>query len=333
MTFRFLDRDVATGAPACLQIPVCTMASGHRLTLPVHVLPGRRSGPAVLICAGSHGEELWSSEFVRRVADYAQELAFDYAGTLLLAPVLSPHSFEAGMRNTPFDHHNLNRVFPGGAPGSGWYSELVARAISQQILPAADIVFDYHGGGSDTVIRYHYTAPPSSDRNRRVHAVALASGAEVLWEVEETRSTLTTTAEGLGKLCVVPEVGGGGQITDAGSFDRALAELANMLRVLEVIPGEVEAKRPRIVVRSGRAVRPAHGGTFVPTVGLEVLGKSVPKGTVLGRVVSPYSFELLDELVAPYERSEIMQVRNRISRVHPGDYAYIVGDGDSGYEP
>jgi uncharacterized protein len=71
----------------------------------------------------------------------------------------------------------------------------------------------------------------------------------------------------------------------------------------------------------------------VPVVGLEVLGKSVPGGTVLGRVHSPYDFSVLDECVAPFARTEMMQVRNRISKVHPGEYAYIIGDGDTGYAP
>jgi hypothetical protein len=58
----------------------------------------------------------------------------------------------------------------------------------------------------------------------------------------------------------------------------------------------------------------------------------VPKGTLLGRIVSPQSFAELDRIVAPFEQTEIMMVRDRISKVHPGDYAYIVGDGASGYE-
>jgi len=49
-------------------------------------------------------------------------------------------------------------------------------------------------------------------------------------------------------------------------------------------------------------------------------------------VVSPYTFEELHRLVAPYPKTEVMQVRNRMSKVHPGEYAFIVGDGESGYQ-
>jgi hypothetical protein len=333
MTFRFQDREVRTGHPEHVHFPVAVTAAGAEIRIPLHIVPGQRSGPAVLLCAGSHGEEVWSTEFLRRVHGDLHERDFDFAGTILLAPVLSPTSFEAGPRHTPFDYHNLNRIFPGQPAGAGWFTEMIADVITREILPAADIVLDYHGGGTDTSIRYQYTVPPGDTHYHPVHDVALASGAEVLWEVSETRSTLTTEVTKAGKVAIIPEIGGGGDLCDEAMFDRGLASLANMLRVLDVFPGEVDAAAPRIVVRKGRAVRPRHGGLFIPEVGLDTLGTSVPEGTVLGKVVSPYTFEMLDELTAPYPKTEIMQVRNRISRVHPGDYAFIVGDGESGYTP
>lgn len=331
MNFDFEGVEVRVGAPADFRIPVCTMASGHELTISLHVVPGTRRGQTILVAAGSHGEEVWSSEFVRRTRTWLEELDYDFAGTILLAPVLSPHSYELGIRNTPFDFHNLNRVFPGNEPGLGWYTEMIAHVIATSILPRADVVFDYHGGGADTVIRYHYTAAPTTDANRKVHEVALASGAQVLWEVNETRSTLTTHASTLGKLCIVPEVGGGGVADWEGSFGVALAELANMLTTLGIMEQPRDVRKARILVRRGSSVRPRHGGVFVPDVGADALGTSVEGGTLLGRVYSPHTFEFLDELRAPYPRTELMQVRTRVSRVHPGDYAYIVGDGESGY--
>ena len=142
---------------------------------------------------------------------------------------------------------------------------------------------------------------------------------------------MSNCGDALGKLCFVPEIGGGGLILDEGYFEKAYQDLLNMLRVVEVVKGKPDLSRARIVVKKGSSLRPKHGGTFEPVCGAEIIGTSVRKGTVLGRVVSPYSFEVLDEIVAPFDKTEIMQVRNRISKVHPGEYAYIIGDGDSGY--
>jgi len=99
------------------------------------------------------------------------------------------------------------------------------------------------------------------------------------------------------------------------------------------VKGTPQRNRARVVVRTGTTLRPVHGGTFVPVCGTEMLGKSVPKGTLLGQVVSPYNFSVLDELRAPFEETELMQIRDRISKVQPGEYAYIIGDGASGYRP
>ncbi|WP_210490878.1 succinylglutamate desuccinylase/aspartoacylase family protein [Microvirga antarctica] len=332
MTFAWDGIAVGPSNTAHFEVPVCTMASGHKLALSVHAVTGSRPGPVSLVACGSHGEELWSSEFCRRLRDYLVNDGYDFAGTILLAPVLNPHSFASGTRNTPIDLHNLNRVFPGSKPGKNWFTDMLAGVIADKILPKADFVFDYHGGGSDTVIHYHYTVDPKlSSRHALVHDVALASGAEVLWEHNEQRGTLSNCADDMGKTAFVVEVGGGGEILDSGSFDRAYGGFLNMLRVIEVVRGTPNLSRARVVVTKGTTVRPSNGGTFVPVSGLEILGKTVAGGTVLGRVISPYTFEVLDELIAPFDKTEIMQVRNRISKVHPGEYAYIVGDGATGY--
>ena len=332
MTFKWDGTEVARRSKAYFEVPVCTMASGYKLALPIHVITGQRPGPSVLISCTSHGDEFWSAEFCRRIYHFLVDSDHDFAGTMVLAPVLNPHSFESGDRNTPIDLHNLNRVFPGSEADSNWFTDALAKAIADRILPQVDIVLDYHGGGSDTVIHYTYTADPeASEYNRRVNEIAMVSGAEVLWEHFEARGTLTNCAEQMGVLAVVPEIGGGGLILDLAYFDKAIADMVNMLRVVEVFSGALTHDAPRVVVRKGRTVRPAHGGTFIPEVGLEVLGKTVPEGTLLGRVVSPYTFEELHRLVAPYPKTEVIQVRNRVSKVHPGEYAFIVGDGDSGY--
>jgi len=333
MSFVWDGTTVGASATARFEIPVCVMASGHRLTLPVHVITGNRSGPTTLIACTSHGDELFCTDYARRLLGYLVRDGHDFAGTILIAPVLNPSAFESGTRNTPIDYHNVNRVFPGSPAGKNWFSDMLAGVIAERLLPRADMIFDYHGGDGNTVIHYQYTLDPTvSEANRIVHAVALASGAAVLWEHRESRGTLTNCGEALGKLCFVVEYGGGSFLNEA-CFEKCYHDLLNMFRVVEIANGAPESHRARIVVRKGTTMRPRHGGIFVPVCGTATIGSRVSGGTVLGRVVSPYDFEVLDELIAPFEKTELMQVRDRISKVHPGEYAYIIGDGDSGYTP
>ena len=43
-------------------------------------------------------------------------------------------------------------------------------------------------------------------------------------------------------------------------------------------------------------------------------------------MVSPYTFETLEEIRAPFERSLMILLRGAITKVHPGDYAYMVAE-------
>lgn len=69
-----------------------------------------------------------------------------------------------------------------------------------------------------------------------------------------------------------------------------------------------------------------NGGLFVPEVGFDRLGKTVKGGTVLARVISAHTFEELDVFKAPFEDTVMIMMRGELSRVNPGDYAYILGD-------
>ncbi len=49
-------------------------------------------------------------------------------------------------------------------------------------------------------------------------------------------------------------------------------------------------------------------------------------GTVLAHIVSPYTFEILEEVTAPYDRNLLFHVRYHDGRVNPGEYVFQCGD-------
>jgi hypothetical protein len=73
-------------------------------------------------------------------------------------------------------------------------------------------------------------------------------------------------------------------------------------------------------------IRPRLGGMLYPEIGLDQLGKEVRGGTLLGRVVSPYTFETLEEIRAPFDRGYMILLRGGMMRVNPGDYGYMVAN-------
>jgi len=325
MAVSFLGEAIADRQVKVVRIPVCRLASGAELTIAVHVLRGAGDGPTVGIVSAHHGEELFTTELMRRLRGML--LRSQFRGTVLMVPCANPASFEAGTRNTPIDMHNLNRVFPGDA--AGWLTDKIAAAIWKNFVPSIDALIDYHCGGVDTEIHYTYTMDASTPIGRRVHELALLGSARVLWRADGPAGSLAREVVRRGIPAVILEVGGGPSF-GTNLMDRGLEAAERILRKLGVVDGPIGTAEPRIVVRKGGALRPSHGGLFIPEVGHEVLDGTVPGGTILGRVLAPDTFEELEAIRAPYPRTAVMMVRSRISKVHPGEYAYIVADEGSG---
>lgn len=326
MVFEMAKQRVGTGESGIVRIPVCTMADTHELTLAVHVIDSGRPGPTVAAVATHHGDEVFTVELLRQLD--AEMRRTEFRGTLLIMPLANPYAFAAGTRNTPVDLHNLNRVFPGNP--DGWFTDILADAIWTNLIPKIDALIDYHCGGTDTCIHYTYTLSPETAFGRQVHELALLGSAEVLYETEHPAGSLAGLTSSQQIPSVILEVGGGVAFgTDY--LDRGLAATKRILMKLGMLDGTPEQGPARIVCRKGGSVRPHHGGLFQPEVGLDLLGKSVSGGTVLGRVISPATFEELEVITAPYPRTEVMMVRSRMGKVEAGEYAYILGDGESGY--
>ena len=65
---------------------------------------------------------------------------------------------------------------------------------------------------------------------------------------------------------------------------------------------------------------------LAPAVGFDHLNKTVPQGTLLAQILSPLTLEVIEEIVAPCEQTVFLNMRGYATKVHPGDYAYILGD-------
>jgi hypothetical protein len=59
----------------------------------------------------------------------------------------------------------------------------------------------------------------------------------------------------------------------------------------------------------------------------ERLGASVAESTELGRIVDPYTFQVLEVVEAPFDPSLLVLVREPVTKVDPGDYGFMVANG------
>jgi predicted deacylase len=297
------------------QIPVTMLASGRELFLPLHRLEGRTAGPTLGLSAVVHGDEPLTNEIVRRVLESIDPA--ELRGTILAVPVANPLAFEALTRHTPIDQLDMNRNFPGN-PG-GWLSEQIAHVLATRFVAQLDVHVDLHTGGIFPTVDYVYIF----DRSREL---SIAFGSTFLFEPSQPyQGTFAVPAAQKGIPFFTAEVGGG-SFLDAHYIEHGVRGVMNVMRQLRMIDGEVVRPPTQTVVTEMAVIRPRVGGVLYPEVGLDMLGKEVAGGTLLGRVVSPYTFETLEEIRAPFERGVMILLRGALMRVHPGDYGYMVAN-------
>jgi predicted deacylase len=298
-------------------IDVTTLASGMPLRLPLHRIVGAQPGPALGITASIHGDEYLPIEVVRQIV--TQMDPTQLRGTILAMPVANPLSFEAQTRNVPIDMLNLNRVFPGDR--DGWLTEILAAVITEKFVPQIEYLIDLHAGGAQPTVDYEYILNDEG--------MSRAFGFPVLYRPSKLYGGTLSDAALPRVHNIVVEMGGG-MLANDSYIERGVRGVYNVLRYLKMLPGEPEVPEKQTVITEMRVMRPHLGGLLYPGVTLKDINQIVPRDTLLGTVISPYTFETLEEMRAPFEKTLMILLRGAITKVHPGDYAYMVANGDAG---
>jgi hypothetical protein len=294
--------------------PITTLASGFELGLTIHVVQGSRPGPTVGVSAMIHGDELDGLLIARELVRTLDRSTL--SGSVWVLGVANPLAMEGVSRNTPVDMLDMNRLFPG-AP-DGWLSEQQAHAIAHEFIDHLDVLIDLHCGGTFPWVDYCYVV--NDEGLSRAFLPAL------LYEpATPYPGTTATYAEERGVRCMVVEIGGGyhEQPTHVANGVRGVM---NQLRYAGVLEGEVERRPGQILMRDMKVMRPRHGGICVPRATLAP-GQVLPGGTALADIVSPYTFDTLETMTAPFDESIVVLCRNYVTRIHPGDYGFMIGNG------
>ena len=67
-------------------------------------------------------------------------------GRVIIVPMANYPAAKAGLRTSPIDEQNLNRIYPGDPDGTP--SFMIAHYIESQLFSIADYGLDLHSGGS-----------------------------------------------------------------------------------------------------------------------------------------------------------------------------------------
>ncbi|WP_227286150.1 M14 family metallopeptidase [Boseongicola sp. H5] len=296
---------------------VTTLADGTDAVLHMTDLVGEEAGPLVGISASVHGNENCGSQAILDLFRILQTMKIK--GRIRLLPVVNARAMTVNARFNPIDHLDLNRQFPGDPNGT--FSQQLAAALTREFLGKIDMHIDLHSGTDRPTVDYVYLLNDEG--------LSRAFGSKLLYRPDDGKQG--TTFSGTTKEVTMPrgipaaviELGGG--IVDQGPYiERIVAGVLNMLRHAGVIDGEETAPGEQIVVNEIAGIRPTTGGWIEPLS--PPLGEPVNGGTPLFRVVSPYTFEVLEEVSAPFENGIMIMGHLTRNLVEAGDYGWMVGN-------
>jgi hypothetical protein len=303
------------------QLSVAKMADGSESRIPVHILNGAKKGPTLCLLSAIHGDEIFPMDVVREIVERTD--LEKLSGTIIAVPVANPHSFESGTRNTPFDFSNLNRIFPGKSDGS--LSERIAHVISQQVMRKADYLIDLHSGPASLNVNYTYVYEFAGDIGKESEEIAAVFGQEILYKSAPIAGTALEFALRNNVVAFTVEIGSP-EFRCEEHLKIGVRGVENVMKHLDMISGKPVLPKKQCMIKDKLVWRPTHGGLLCPVYGgLETQGEVVAGGTTLARIISPYTFEELERVKAPYEETLLIMVRAR-SRIFPGDDSYQFGN-------
>jgi len=277
-------------------------------------------GARITLIAGTHGDEgPWSALTMKKLLRHPIE---SLKGRIRVIPTANALAAEANTRNSTIDSPNgfdLDSCFPGtmdGAINQSHTQRLAAHLTP--LLDDSDVIIDLHGGGSWCVNAF-------VKRFEGSEQLAMDMGAPFVANAPNKPGGLTTYARSKGIKVVNVEVGGRSG-AEMYWLDQIVIGMERALYNMDVLsldtpPSDPE---PAIEVSGTEVMRAQVGGIFVPTVDQDVVGKVLPVGTELGKILDLHTLEELQVFNAPHEQTAMMLLRPEICVVEGSALVYVI---------
>jgi len=331
---RIAGTTIARGTRGVIRVPVLTDLDGSEIALVIHAVVGAKPGPVLAMHTVLHGSEWQTADISRGVVESLDPA--EMTGSLLALPVANPIALASRTRNLrdESDSPDLNRSFGGEQT---WIADQLARAITEHLLRHADAMIDFHSGlwgsgmGSVTSGRDFGDASIS----KRSFEMARSFGrthirrSDVATKFPGPKSAVGYAGQVLGIPGIVVELGGAG-------FDPELERewlsgnvegVRSVMKHLGILPGTPKRPERVLIFDTVRRVNPTNAGILEPVFApADLMRREVAKGELLGRIWSPYTFEVIEELRAPFRG--LVDMISRSYPTRPGDWAYLLADLD-----
>lgn len=310
--FDIQDQSVAAGHRAVIDLALPRLNSHTRLSMPLHVVHGRKEGPRLFVCAAIHGDELNGVEIIRRLLEV--KTLRRLVGTLVAVPVVNVYGLIHQSRYLP-DRRDLNRCFPGSVAGS--LAGRVAHLFLDEIVRHCTHGIDLHTGA------IHRTNLPQIRANlddRETDHLARAFGVPVLLNSTLRDGSLRESADALGIPMLLYEAGEGLRF-DELCIRAGLQGIINVMRRLGMLPPSRrrthKAAEP-FIARSSSWTRAPESGLLRA---LAPLGARVQRNEVLGYISDPYTGT---QHPVPAQAGGVVIGRVQIPAVHEGEALFHI---------
>lgn len=258
---------------------VANLHTSSPVNIPVIIERSKKPGPTVLFTAGIHGDEVNGVEIVRQLI--AKGINRPKCGTIICMPVINIFGFINLKREFP-DGRDLNRVFPGNPSGS--LAGRVAYKLIHEVIPHADLIIDFHTGGSD---RFNAPQLRYSKDNEALNELAHVFGAPFVLYSKNLPKSFRTTCAKLGKSLLLFEGGKSFHIDDVVT-NSGVNGSKRVLKHLGMLKSAFKASRPKkdcVFIHESKWQRAKYSGMFKASI---AVGSQVNKDDILGNITDPY---------------------------------------------
>ena len=306
-----------------LQIPHSRNDSAWgSIMLPITVAKNG-DGPGAILTGANHGDEY---EGPIALHDLANTIDIDkLRGRIIIIPMMNYPAFQAAARVSPIDQLNMNRVFPGQAPGS--VTQLIADYFTATLLPMCDYVLDIHSGGKTLEFlpfaAYHELEDKAQQQACAAATLAFAAPYYLSLIEIDAGGMYDTQAETMGKVFVSTELGGGGTTSPntAAVAKRGVHNFLVHAGILDAKPIAADTPSIKLDMQQDDAyVFSQHNGLLEPCV---KLGDPVKTGDLIARV---YNTERTGSAPVEYTATSdgIIMGRNFPSLIKIGDFMNVI---------
>jgi len=310
--FEIAGEVIKPGESRTLALPATQFYTNTPVTIPIHVINGKKPGPRLFVCAAIHGDEINGVEIIRRLVK--QSAVKRLRGTLIAIPIVNVHGFVQETRYLP-DRRDLNRSFPGSRKGS--LAARMAHIFMTEIVEKCTHGIDLHTGAIHRSNMPQIRANLDDEETLRM---ARAFSVPVMLNSSIRDGSLREAANELGIPMLLYEAG------EALRFDEiairaGLRGIVRVMRELSMLPKPArpykEPKRAGIA-KGSSWVRAANSGIvrfLVP------LGSLVSKGQLLGYIYDPFG-EDETRILSPCDGIVIGRVNNPL--IYEGDALFHI---------